>query len=258
MKNIVVLITGASYGIGEATAKIAAERGAMVVLAARSEQRLTEVKESILAKGGIAETVTCDVCSDVDVSKLVSTTINIFGKVDVAILNAGIQYVDSVDKLQMNETERMFQTNVLGAIRCTRAILPDMIERHSGHIIFVSSIMGEISFPYMVPYGASKAAVSAFARGLGREVKGQGIKVSLILPGHTDTHITHHLQNRLPKWYSRSTRTLTTEYVARKLVGAIETGRSEQILGRESIMLSNLVRLSPHIADRVVRKITSN
>src|SRR5690606_32726217 len=195
MRNKVVLIMGASSGIGRAVSIKLANEGAKVILAARSFQALETVKHTIEENGGECYVRTCNICSEEEVRNLTNETIDHFGKIDVAILGSGIQYIDKVSTLDTNEVDAMFQTNVIGIIRCTRFILPHMLQRNNGQIVLISSIMGEAAFPHMVSYGATKAAISCFARGLRREVWRQGIMIQLFSPGHMNTNISTHLQD---------------------------------------------------------------
>lgn len=256
MKGKIVLVIGASRGIGRSVSIKLANQGASVIVSARSLGALDELKKTIEASGGECHVRSCDICSEESVQRLVAEAIRQFGHIDIAILGSAIQYIDTVNQLNTSEVEAMFQTNVVGIIRCTRFIIPHMLQRKSGQIVLISSIMGEAAFPHMVPYGATKAAISCFARGLRREVNDQGIHVTLFSPGHMNTNLSSHLQGRIPHWYGKSG-SLNIDEVADTMIESIKRKRNEVIVGRQSNMLSYMIKYLPNVANHIIRKITS-
>lgn len=257
MNNKNVLIIGASSGLGRAVALQYAKEGAHVIVSSRTSTALTSLKLQIENSGGSCHVHPCDICSEDAVQRLITDSIERFGHIDIAVLSSAVQYIDRIDQLDTSEVDAMFQTNVVGIIRCTRHLLPHMKQRQSGHIVLISSIMGEAAFPQMVSYGATKAAISCFARGLQREVSFYGIDVTLVSPGHMNTNLSTHLKDRVPHWYGKSG-SLNINEVAEKMIRAIKKKHTETIIGRQSKALSRLIKYLPSVANRIIRKITTS
>lgn len=184
----VILISGASSGIGAATALLFSQNGYRVVLAARRLERLKKLADQITLKGGISLIVPTDVSRPTDCTALIHTTIENFGRIDVLFNNAGfgkLKWLEELDPLQ--EIEAQLDVNLLGVIRVTQAALPHMIEKRKGHIINMGSIASFIATPTYSVYAASKFGVRGFTEALRREVNVFGIRVSLVCPGGVDT-----------------------------------------------------------------------
>lgn len=256
MKGKNVLVIGASSGLGKALAFKLAQQGANVILSSRSNNALSEVKQRIDQQGGSCHISRCDINSEQEVRALIDDTLTQFKSIDAAYLCSGVQYIDPVERLDTSEVEAMFQTNVIGIIRCTRYMLPHMLERKSGQLVFISSIMAEAAFPQMVSYGASKAAISCFARGLQREAASKGVQITLASPGHMTTGLSAHLQDRIPHWYG-SSGSLDVNTVADKIITAVNNKRPQVIIGSQNKRLSTLIRMMPSVANRIIHKITT-
>jgi short-subunit dehydrogenase len=190
----VIIVTGASSGIGEATARLFVEAGYRVVLAARRIERLQVLAENLSAQGGEVLVVSTDVGQIDDIENLVKATIDHFGRIDVLFNNAGIGRFKWLEDLHVNEIEELIRTNLMGTIYTSRAVLLHMIERKSGHIIHMVSIAGLIGSPTYSIYAASKFAVRGFSEALRREVRVYGIHVSGIYPGTVSTEFAAHTQ----------------------------------------------------------------
>ncbi|MCM3697943.1 SDR family oxidoreductase [Paenibacillus macerans] len=193
MENIaskVVIITGASSGIGEATAKLLAANGAKVVLAARREERLRQIAGEIRQAGGEASSFQADVASSEDMKKLAQFAIERYGRVDVLVNNAGIMPVSRLSELRVEDWDRMIDVNVKGVLYGIAAVLPIMREQKSGHIINVSSVVGYVVSPTSAVYSATKFAVRAIAEGLRQEESPEsGIRSTIIAPGMVETEL---------------------------------------------------------------------
>jgi len=190
VKNKVVIITGASSGIGEATALKLAEHGAKVVLTARREDKLNELKGKIEKNGGTALVVTGDVTKKSDYENLVEKTLNEFKSIDVLINNAGLMPLSYIKKLKTDEWEKMVDVNIKGVLNGVAAVLPTMIENKRGHIINVASSAAHNYFPGGAVYCATKAAVKMFSEGLRQELAPKyGINVTSIEPGAVSTEL---------------------------------------------------------------------
>jgi hypothetical protein len=190
IKNKVVIITGASSGIGAATAKKLAKEGAKVVLTARRKERLKELKEELEKNGGEALVVTGDVTNKSDYENLVAETLAKFGRIDVLINNAGLMPLSYIKKLKTDEWEKMVDVNIKGVLNGVAAVLPAMIANKSGHIINISSSAAHNYFPGGAVYCATKAAVKMFSEGLRQELAPKyGINVTSIEPGAVSTEL---------------------------------------------------------------------
>lgn len=185
-----IIITGASSGIGAATARLLASEGANIVLAARRADRLAELQSDIESAGGHAIVLETDVTDRAQCEALIEHTIAELGQVDVLINNAGVMPLSFVKNVRMNEWQRMVDVNINGVLYCTGAVLPHMVERTSGHIVNVSSVAGRRVFLGGAVYCATKHAVTAFSEGLRMELGARyGIRVTCIEPGAVATEL---------------------------------------------------------------------
>jgi 3-oxoacyl-[acyl-carrier protein] reductase len=182
------VITGASRGIGEATAFTLARAGANVVLAARSEAELLAVARQIEGAGGAALPVVADVSDADDVAHLKRAALDRFGKVDILVNNAGVGKYGPLSSLTVEDYDWMMDTNMRSSFLCTHAFLPEMLERESGWIVFVASVAGLKGLPNESVYCASKFAQVGFAQAIDYETREKGVKVSVVAPGGVHTH----------------------------------------------------------------------
>lgn len=194
LRDKVAIITGASSGIGEATARRLAESGARVVLAARRVERLEALAADIEHREGTALVAPTDVTDERSVQRLARAALDAFGRIDILINNAGIMPLSPISKLKVEEWDRMIDVNIKGVLYCVAATLPTMLEQGSGHIINVSSVAGRRPFPTGTVYSATKFAVRAISQGLRLELSPiKGIRVTDIEPGVVATELTHHI-----------------------------------------------------------------
>ena len=190
IKDKVVIITGASSGIGEATALKLAKEGAKVVLTARSKTKLKELAKKIKADNGTALVVTADVTKSKDFKKVVDKAKKEFGSVHILVNNAGLMPLSYIEKLKTDEWNTMVDVNIKGVLNGVEAVLPTLIENKGGHIINISSTAAYNYFPGGAVYCATKAAVQMFSEGLRKEIsKKYGINVTSIEPGAVDTSL---------------------------------------------------------------------
>ena len=174
----VVVVTGASSGIGWATALHLARRGARVVAAARTEERL----EVLAARHPNITTQRCDVTVDDDRAALIEAASRV-GDVDVLVNNAGLGWIGVVERMPAEDVRTLFETNVLALIDLTQRVLPGMLDRRRGHVVNVASGISWVAFPPYSVYAATKWAVQGFTEGLRREVIGRGVTAATINPG---------------------------------------------------------------------------
>ncbi|WP_366930877.1 SDR family oxidoreductase [Microcoleus sp. bin38.metabat.b11b12b14.051] len=226
MSNVngkVVIITGASSGIGEATARMLAHRGARVVLGARRTDRLNAIITDIRAAGGTAEYQVLDVTQQGQLQEIVQFTQNKFGRVDVLINNAGVMPLSALDQLKVEEWDRMIDVNIKGVLYGIAAVLPVMKAQKSGQIINISSIGGHAVSPTAAVYCATKFAVGAISEGLRQEVGGD-IRVTVISPGVTESELADSISDETARIGMKEFRRICipAEAIARSIVFAIE------------------------------------
>lgn len=211
-----VIITGASSGIGAATARAFAAAGANVVLAARNQAKLVAVASTIAGRTLVVPT---DVSDRSAIERLVAETVATFGGVDIVINNAGVGLAAPVAAMSVNDFEQALAVDLLGPLMLTQAALPHM-RRDGGQLIFVSSVVGLRALPYLGGYAATKAALDRLTEALRVELRDSGITVTLVRPGSTHTSFS---QNRLGSGRERrrvSARAATPEQVARAILKA--------------------------------------
>ena len=185
----VVWITGSGRGIGEATAKALAKQGAKVVISARRDEDIGRVTGEINADGDSALAIQCDVQNNSDILSLVKQTKDVWGSIDILINNAGIGIFKKILDLTQEEWDAMMNTNLRSAFLCSKAVLPDMVDRQSGKIINIVSVAGKQAYLNGGGYCASKFGLRGFTEVLRLEHRRNNIQVTAILPGATDTDI---------------------------------------------------------------------
>jgi NADP-dependent 3-hydroxy acid dehydrogenase YdfG len=224
IENKVVVITGASSGLGEATARHLAARGAAVVLGARRTDKLEQIAADIRATGGKAEVVATDVTSKAQVQALIDTAVRVFGRVDVLINNAGLMSIAPLDEVKTDEWDRMIDINVKGVLYGIAAALPQFRKQNSGHFINIASVAGvKVFSPGGTVYSGTKFAVRAISEGLRHEVGGS-IRTTTIEPGAVDSELKHgssHEQSSqfVKEFYKQA---IPADSVARAIAYAIE------------------------------------
>ena len=192
----VVVITGASSGLGEATARLLAKQGALVVLGARRADRIDALAHELTAAGGKALSVATDVRDREQVKRLVDTAVKSFGRIDVMLNNAGVMPLAPLERLKTDEWDQMIDVNLKGVLNGIAAALPYMKEQKSGHFINVSSVAGHKIIPDGTVYCATKFAVRALSEGLRQEVKPYNIRTTVISPGAVATELHEHISEK--------------------------------------------------------------
>ena len=195
----VVLLTGASSGIGEALALEMSRRGAILGLLARREDHLRKITQKIEQGGGVVSYFPCDVVDQECVFNAAANLREEFGRIDIMIANAGIGGNNKATReLQPDAVAKVININLQGAVHSVSAVLPDMIERGSGHLVAVSSLAGLRGLPKSAAYSASKAGMTAFFESVRLDVRGKGIDVTIIQPGFIKTPLTSGRANKMP------------------------------------------------------------
>jgi NADP-dependent 3-hydroxy acid dehydrogenase YdfG len=188
------VVTGASSGIGEATAEALAAEGATVVVAARREDRLAELTKKIEDNGGRVLAAACDVTDEAQAHGLVRKAEEEFGRVDILVNNAGVMLLSKVGKGLSDEWRRMFDVNVLGLLYATDAAIETMKRQGGGHLVNVSSVAGrKVTRDSSGVYAGSKFAVGAISEGLRQELLEDNIRVTIVEPGAVATELTDHI-----------------------------------------------------------------
>jgi len=206
IKGKVVVITGASSGLGEATARLLSAEGAIVVLGARRVERLKSLADELTAKGGKALAIATDVTHCDQVKRLVDSAVQKFGRINVMINNAGLMPHSPLERLKIDEWNRMIDVNIKGVLYGIAAALPYMKQQKSGHIINVSSVAGHKVTPNGAVYCATKHAVRVISEGLRTEVKPYNIRTTIISPGAVATELPDSITepdvaDRIHKFY---------------------------------------------------------
>jgi NADP-dependent 3-hydroxy acid dehydrogenase YdfG len=193
----IALVTGASSGIGAATALKLAAQGVKVGVAARRLDRLQDLVARIRVAGGEALAIEMDVVDPASVNAGVKQLADAYGRIDILFNNAGLMPISDIDAYKTDEWNRMVDVNIKGLLNSTAAVLPHMEKQHAGHIVNTSSIAGRKVFPGLSVYCATKHAVTAFSEGLRLEVaKKHNIRVTCIQPGAVDTELFEHVSDK--------------------------------------------------------------
>lgn len=194
--NKVIVITGASSGMGAAAARHLAAKGANVVLGARRADRIHALATEITDAGGKATAVVTDVTKREDLKQLVDTAVTTYGRIDVLINNAGVMPLSPMDRVKVDEWDQMIDVNIKGVLYGIAAALPYMKEQSSGHIINLASVAGHKLFNGSAVYSATKFAVRALSEGLREELSADNIRVTIISPGAVKTELLDHISEK--------------------------------------------------------------
>jgi len=256
LQGMVAIITGASSGIGEATAREFALRGAHVVLAARRAERLervaAEIVQEVGTQGGMPLVVPTDVTQRGQITHLVQTTLDVFGRIDVLANIAGWGRYDWFEELDPRDLREQYEVNVIGLAELTRQVLPTMKAQRSGHILNMSSYASKVSVPPLTVYASTKYAVEGLTDGLRRELKAWGINVSRIHPsGVTGTEFNRRAaQHGGIRYRSLPIGKVSREQVARTLADLVEHPRRAAFLSRLYDVPVALNLVFPGLVDR--------
>ena len=217
LQDSVALVTGASSGIGEATALALAGEGAKLVLVARRLERLEALAEKIASDGGSAVTVAADLRDAAAAQTCIDKSLEAFGRLDILVNNAGVMFLSPIERTRPEDWAQMIEINLLGLMYLSRAALIRMREQGSGHIVNISSVSGRSAGPLQSGYNASKWGVNGFSEALRREAHKDGVRVTVIEPGVVATELTDHIPDEETR----------TNYEAR--VGEMEPLESEDV-----------------------------
>ncbi len=255
----IVWITGASSGIGEALAYEFAKEGAILVLSARRESELERVKTNCAGAKKVI-IVPLDLVETDKMQEVASKVIGELGKVDILVNNGGISQRSLAKDTVLQVDRDIFEVNYFGTIALTKAVLPSMLEKKSGQIVVISSIVGKVGVPLRTAYSASKHALHGFFDALRAENWRENLKVLLVCPGFIKTNITYNaLKGDGSKYNIMDNATnqgITAEKCAKGILGAIKRGKEEYVIGgfREKLAIF-LKRFFPKAFSNMIKKI---
>jgi short-subunit dehydrogenase len=251
----VMVITGASSGIGLVTARMAAKRGARLVLSSRSEEELGELTEQIKAAGGQAITVPADVGDQDDVRRVAQTAQEQFGGFDTWVNNAGVSIYGKLSEISVEDMRRVFEINFWGLVYGSLEAARQLKER-GGAIINIGSTLSDRAIPMQGIYSASKHAVKGFTDALRMELESDGapISVTLVKPGAIDTPYTEHAKNYMPVEPKNPPPMYAPETVARAILHCAENPERDVFVGAGGKGISLLGRFAPRLADKIMER----
>jgi short-subunit dehydrogenase len=227
-KDKVVVITGASSGIGEASAIQFAKNGSNVVLVGRRKEKLIELEKKLSKYNILTLVCTCDVSNKFLVKDMSKKVLEKFGRIDILVNNAGFAIYGNVSDLDIEQIESQMATNYFGMVYCIKNFLTKMIEQNSGHIINVASVAASFGLPGLASYSASKFAMLGFSEGLQHELKGTKVRVTVVSPIMVRTNFFDHSSfESMPKFSPTS---LSAETVAKAILRAANSSRLEIIV----------------------------
>jgi short-subunit dehydrogenase len=260
MDGKVVVVTGASMGIGEAIAKVFADEGASVVLLSRDASRAEAARHRI---GHTERTLAmaCDVRKREDIDRALALTLHHFDRVDVWVNNAGVGIRDTVADMAPTSYRELFETNFFAAIDCIQAVVPAMRKNKEGGgaIINISSVAGHIPVPFMAIYSASKFAMNAIGKGARLELKRDNINVLTVCPGYVSTDFgAHVVANRQGNVRPQSVRGISAERVARAAYRGYRSKKREVVVPWTMIPVIKLYQLFPGVVEWGMAKAIPN
>ena len=246
-----VIITGASSGIGEDSAKLFAEKGANIVLAARSTDKLSEIEKNISHYGTNILKVPTDVSKITDCRNLIKKTVEALGSIDILVNNAGYTNQGNVEDIELKELEQILEVNIKAPIRLTKLALPHLKKSSSGRIINVASILGIIPLPSEAVYSATKFALRGFSYALAEELENTNVKVCIISPGPVDTpFIMENIEKLNDLVFSPPVSTPLE--IAELIIKSAEDGKMERIKPIHTGVLAKIGFLLPPIKKLVI------
>jgi short-subunit dehydrogenase len=256
----VVWITGASAGIGEALAYELARRGASLVLSARREPLLEQVRERC-DRAQDHMVVALDLSEAATLAEANASVLERFGRVDILINNSGISQRGTVAETDLEVDRRIMEVNYIGTVALTKAVLPSMLTRRAGQIVVISSLMGKIGTPLRSAYAASKHALQGFFDCLRAEVHDQGVYVSVISPGYVHTEITKNALTADGSVYDQlgdaQSKAMSPAQFATRCADAIARRVNDKMIGGPEVWAARLAPFFPRVYDFLVRRVKS-
>lgn len=257
-KNKVIWITGASSGIGEALTYAFAKEGAKLILSSRRKEALEKVKANCEGKQDNIHILTLDLANTESLTAKADQAVSLFGHIDYLFNNGGISQRSFAVDTKMQVIRKVMEVNFFGTVALTKAVLPEMLDRDSGHIVVTSSVMGKFATRYRSTYAASKHALHGWFDALRQEVMDQNIRVSLVCPGFIKTNVTlNALEGDGGKHNKMGTGQETgmdANVFAQKLLPKIAKGQQEIYIGGKEIWGVYLKRFFPRLLQKMLSK----
>lgn len=256
LRDKVVLITGGSRGLGLVLAREFASRGSRVAVCARSREELSKAEDDFRYRGEKLIAVECDLTDRAQVRRMTSTVEGELGPVDVLVNNAGTILVGPLENHELEDLERVMQTNFWAAVYTTLEVLPKMKGRQSGRIVNIASIGSKVAVPHLLAYSASKFALYGFSQGLRAEVAKDGISVTTAVPGLMRTGSPRHVETKGQhekeySWFIVSDSmpgvSMSATRAAKKIVDACAAGRGEIQIGLPAKLVSKAAAIAPNV-----------
>ena len=253
LKNKNVIITGASSGIGMVAAKLFAEEGANLALAARSKEKLTQLESDLNSFNVKVVNVPTDVSKISDCKALIKETVDNLGSIDILVNNAGFTSQDNLKDIPINDIDQTIEVNLKAPIKLTKLALPELIKSPSGRVINVASILGIIPIPTEATYSATKFGIRAFSYSLAEELENTNVKVCIVSPGPVDTPF---IMEKIEKIHDLvfSPPVSTSREIAELIIKSAKDGKMERIKPVHTGILAKIGFLLPPIA-RIVKPI---
>jgi short-subunit dehydrogenase len=263
----VVVITGASRGLGLAIAEELSRRGARLVLVARDKFELDRARRKMLGNSaedgdGDLFAVEADLRNREEAERVIAEATNHFGRVDVLINNAGVISVGPIENQTVEDFQEVMDSNFFTGLYCTMAVLPQMLERGEGAIANITSIGGKVAVPHLLPYTASKFAAVGFSEGLATELRTKGVRVTTVIPGlmRTGSHRNAQFKGdaeREYRWFSLGASlpgvSIAAHRAAKQIVEAVDAGREEIAITPQALLMSRLANVSPEVTRGLMR-----
>jgi len=260
LRGRTVLITGSSRGLGLAMAEEFARLGARIVLTARDGEELERARHILLERGAASSgdllTVPADLCKHEEAEYLIHRAIEAWGRIDILVNNAGIITVGPVENQTVEDFRAVMDANFFSAVQCTLAVLPQMLERHGGTIVNITSIGGKLAVPHLLPYSASKFAAVGFSEGLHAEMRAKGIHVLTVCPGlmRTGSHLNALFSGNAEaeyQWFSLGATTpglsASARHAARRIVRGVLDRRTEIFITPQAAVAGRLAQVAPAV-----------
>lgn len=243
----VIVITGASGGIGQAASIFLAELGAKVVMASRNEEKLFLLRDDIQSKGGQALSIRTDISSYEDTERLVTETVSKWGRIDILIANAGIYIKDISNEIDIQSYQKAMSVNFFGTLNIIKTVLPEMKRNGSGHIVIVNSLDSKKGIAGDGPYVSAKSALAGFGDVLRQENRNNNINITSIFPGRVNTQMISNL--KVP-WITPK---IPSEKVVKAIVKGIKRNKAHVIVPSAFFFLGVLNNLTPRLLDWIYR-----
>jgi short-subunit dehydrogenase len=258
-RDKVVVITGASSGIGRSLAVLLAKEKANVIVCARNEEKLKALVNELRGYGAKANYFVLDICDSKKITEVFSKIIEDNKRVDVLISNAGIGYIGPIESMPDRDIRNVMEVNFFGALNCIKAVIPQMKEQGGGKIAIVSSVVGKRGLVNKGLYSASKFALNGMSESLRIEIEDYGIKTILICPNSTKTPFHENVcWDGKTKKRDCNPLLMSSEKVAKIILKAIKKNKREVVISCTGKMLSIINFLFPKLADRIAKKIVKN